>query len=519
MAKDFISDEEMVQLEQNKKNFISDDEMKSLEGGYKIPSLRGLRQASLEALPTAGMLAGGVLGSGFGPVGAAGGAGLGAMAGKSLEQGLKGLFYDQKPESRAEQYKQLGMEGLSGVASEAGGQLITKGLEKGIQALPKLGHALTGVSEQEIKTYAKRADQVKELAKQSDANAMEAADQLRTQYNKDISAKIKSINDEISSILTQSKKEVESKPIIQALESYKSNLDPALWTEQVKQIDDLINRVSTSSQSGKISAAKANEIKQFLQDRASSAYRQGDMFQIGSEAANAAKSGAAKARNLVDQVEPKVTELNASLKKFHDIEENMNANLLKPKSPESALMAAGSGGNVRSERALKELGSMTGTPMLEQAQNLAAMRTFTNPPLMPTDVTGKSAARIGAAVGLGGVMGGPVGAAIGGAMTSPAMLKGVIETGRALAPAAKAITPSAPAREMLYKSLLKKATEEKPKDVKPDNAMIMKKIKGSAYEPILQRALQNGGDQSLAAANYVLMNRDQNYRDLMQREV
>ena len=43
----------------------------------------------------------------------------------------------------------------------------------------------------------------------------------------------------------------------------------------------------------------------------------------------------------------------------------------------------------------------------------------------------------------------------------------------------------------------------------------MQKAKGSKYESLLNNALENGGDRSFAAANYVLMNRDNDYRKLM----
>jgi hypothetical protein len=43
----------------------------------------------------------------------------------------------------------------------------------------------------------------------------------------------------------------------------------------------------------------------------------------------------------------------------------------------------------------------------------------------------------------------------------------------------------------------------------------MNKVKGTNYAALLETALKNGGEESFAAANYVLMNRDQKYRDLI----
>lgn len=63
----------------------------------------------------------------------------------------------------------------------------------------------------------------------------------------------------------------------------------------------------------------------------------------------------------------------------------------------------------------------------------------------------------------------------------------------------------------------KKKEEEKPK-AKPNQTNIMQKLQGSPYQSILQNALDQGGEQSFAAANYVLMNRDEKFRKLINEE-
>lgn len=59
--------------------------------------------------------------------------------------------------------------------------------------------------------------------------------------------------------------------------------------------------------------------------------------------------------------------------------------------------------------------------------------------------------------------------------------------------------------------------EEKPK-TRPDQSSIMERTNGTPYERLLKTALEQGGEQSFSAANYVLMNRDENYRKLMNQE-
>lgn len=487
--------------------------------------MQRLGRASLESLPIVGSIGGGLIGAGAGPATAIGGAALGAGVGKSLEQLGKEYFYNET-QPLSEKLKDIGKETAYGGLSEVGGQVagkaIEKGLEVGSKALPKIGKALTGISEQEIKTYANNSDLIKKMAAESDASTIEAADQIRKQYSKDIQATKKTLNDSISNSLLNSQKRIDITKVKRALLDEQLKINKKLYPEQVQQIDDLISKIDSIAIDGTVSANEAHQIKQFLQDKASSAYTNpGEIFSLGSESANASKKGAAQARLLINEAEPNVAKANEQLSKLHEIEDSMNSNILKTGKPESALMAAGSGGNPRNARALEQLGDITGSPMLEQAQNLAAMRTFANPSILPVDTTGKSATRVGIASGLGMLLGGPAGAVTAGALTSPMTLKSVIDVGKTAAPAIKAITPSAPTREMLYKGLIQKNLENKSEtqEVKrPDQTSIMNKIKGSPYEQVLQRAKDNGGDQSFAAANYVLMNRDNKYRDLINNE-
>lgn len=63
-----------------------------------------------------------------------------------------------------------------------------------------------------------------------------------------------------------------------------------------------------------------------------------------------------------------------------------------------------------------------------------------------------------------------------------------------------------------------KSEDEDKRENKPDQSSIMEKVKGSPYEQVLQNAMTNGGSKSFAAANYVLMNRDNKYRRLISGE-
>lgn len=406
---------------------------------------RGYARGALGLLPTAGMVGGGILGSAAGPAGTAAGAGVGAMGGEALKGiGEQYLLGDQ-PMPREKQYQEMGNAALGGVAGEMGGQVVGKGLEAGLatdvgqKAVStlggmgsKIGNLFTGVPQREIETYAKYADDIAAMGAQSNGSTAEAADQVRQKFSDSIAKTRSSMNDEISSRLADSKEVVDAQPIMQAMEKSISKVDPDLNPEAHAEVGQLMQRISSKIDSdGMMSVQDANSVKQFLQDKASTAYRApGQTGSVGTIAANVAKSGAAIARQSIDEVEPSIAMANQSLSQLHSIEDNMNMNLISPKSPEAGLLAAGSRGNAKSVKDLQDLGELTGTDMQGEAEKLAAMRTFNNAAPMPSDTTGKSVGRMGLASVLGYLAGGPAGAVSAGFLTSPLALKTAINAGR-----------------------------------------------------------------------------------------
>ena len=242
-------------------------------------SPRGLIKGGLEALPMAGGLAGGIIGGGAGflsPIpggaayGTAGGAGLGSIAGESLKQlGEKYILGEEGPKTSGEYLKELGKSGILGIMQEMGGQAATKALEvaastpivkKGISAVgekaTKIAHTLTGLSENEIKTYAKHADEIEKMAKSSDSNVSTAADEIRRNYFKDIDVTRKSMNNKITKALQNSAETIDATPIISKFADEAAKVNQKLYPDQVKQIQDLIKKtksLGTMDKSGKLS--------------------------------------------------------------------------------------------------------------------------------------------------------------------------------------------------------------------------------------------------------------------------
>lgn len=331
----------------------------------------------------------------------------------------------------------------------AGG--ITHGLIKGTGAIApsiksgaqkvtgKIGEALTGVPEQEIKTYLTKGDEIAKLAKSSGGDVGLAADQTRDKFMRQIQATKQNLGQQIGLALEKAPKDqsIDVSPMLDRLSSYRKSLDPVYHSGDISELDDFIKKIGTKiSPDNKMSVQDLNLTKGFLQDIASQAYQKsGQVFNKSGKAELAAKGAAAEARKLLNGAVPEIANANNQLAQIHGVEDNINKSLIGSGKSEGALMAVGAGANNRNSAALSRLGKLTGQDPVGDAQVLASMRRFQNPSLTPADITGKSVLRTGGAALLGAHLGGPIGAAIGGAATSPMALKQGLNATKAVAPA------------------------------------------------------------------------------------
>jgi hypothetical protein len=414
-------------------------------------------KAALGTLPTIGSIAGGIgggiAGAAGGPVGVGAGgiagAGLGQGAGEALRQAGESYFLGEEKDV-GQAAKDVAQNIGEGAAYQAVGGAVVKGAGKGLglvaktgpgkaaietgkKALSKTGEALTGVPEKVLRTYAKYADEIKDLGKRASGDMQLAADEVKRNFMTQIQATRQSLNRAIEGGLTEyAEKSVDSKPVLSALDKVKSRIDADLQPEMRAEIDDIAGIISRKIKpDGSMSLPDANAVKQFLQDAAAPSYSKGgQIFQRGKQSQQAAKAAAAEVRGLINKEAPKIRQANESLAKLHRIEDSMNKNLLAEGKPASALVAAGSGGNLKNAMEIQQLGQLTGTNMLGEAEKLAALQYLGNPQYLPIDTTGKSALRTAIGTGIGGAIGGFPGAAVGGALTSPLMAKTLIDAGR-----------------------------------------------------------------------------------------
>lgn len=311
----------------------------------------------------------------------------------------------------------------------------------------KLGSMASGLSSDVIDHYAQRTEEVNKLIRDSGGQMTEAADQVRQEAQDAIRKTRAGYSAQITKALESAPKDpvADVQPIIDQLQKVKARLNPNLKSEAVGQIDDLITKLQTegakaqglpgvraASGGGKISIQQLNEITDFLQNRAKSAYmKDGAIFQGAKEAAGAAKGAAAVSRKMLNAISPDIAEANNKLALLHGIEDRLNPNLIAPGKPDAALFAAGSGGNPRNAKMLERLAEQSGYPILSRAKDLAAAKTFANASYLPADATGKSVARQLILAGAGHAVAGPMGYLAGG-LASPAAVKAGINVSHRL---------------------------------------------------------------------------------------
>lgn len=304
----------------------------------------------------------------------------------------------------------------------------------GTKAVSKLGSVLTGVPEQEIKTYIEQYPQVQKLIADHGDDISGAANQIRQGFQDSIRARRAQLGQQVGDALNKlpDEKVVPVAPVVDALNQVKNRMNSSLRFEEVNQVKDLADRISSlADANGNVTPKEMFDIKQFLQDRGAGSYmKNGQIFVPGKDAQIAAKNGAAQARQIVNTMSPTVADANNELFRLHDIQNNMNKNLIAPQTPDAALAGAGSGLNAKSAAELKQLGDMTGANMLGGAQQYAAAKRFASPGLSSADNTGKGVERALKAGIIGQTFGGPIAGGIAAIATSPMALKLGIQAGR-----------------------------------------------------------------------------------------
>ena len=398
---------------------------------------------TVNALPAIGGIIGGAAGTPLdavlGPFGTVAGAGLGATAGASLKNVINSYIDpEQAPKTNTEAITNPIEEGMMNAAFQGAGNIVAKGIsaaapyvKSGIKSgATKLASAISGESEKVIETYAKNTDDVNKIIKSSGGDMTAAADNVRSELSAGIQKAKNAINNKISKTLEASGNtaRIDETPILNALNTAKSKLNPNFDASAIAEIDDMVSTIMAEAKTGRsdggLTADGLYRAKKFLNDAAKSSYtKDGQIFSRSDAASRAAKYASDQARNAIKESVPEIAQADKELSRLYQIESRMNKNLLAPGKPDAALFAAGEGNNLRNAATLRELEKVSGVPVMKRIEQLASARSFASPSLIPSGTTGKVAARMGAGALVGGLMDGPEGALIGGALASPLTLK------------------------------------------------------------------------------------------------
>lgn len=298
----------------------------------------------------------------------------------------------------------------------------------------KVGSALSGLPENEIKNYAAKTPIINKLIGKGDI--LDQVEAQRQGLLNDVNTYRKAQNSQIGEILNSNEsKQMAPGQTLTDLLAFKSKLDPKLQPELINQVDNLVNKyVSAVGENGSVSPQQMNIIRGELQDIANSggAYKnsQGALIGYSSELGSAAKQAARTAREGINQEIPELAQPYKNLSNLYSAQSRLGGLLGEKGNPTSLLNAAG--GETSKSKWLNYLGDKVGSKSLDELKNLKTAQTFANPDLLSQFKTGRSLT----GMAVGGLAGGlldpedrKTGALIGSAIASPLAIKGLINAG------------------------------------------------------------------------------------------
>lgn len=424
----------------------------------------------------------------------------------------KGGFLDASPAGAAGLVGDVGNDlsnlvPVGKIAKGIGGALKDSRIAGGIG---RVAEAFTGVPRKETQTYIQHLDDVGKIGAEFGDDTYGASNSTRAQFKSDIDGARKGLNETITTTLSKSHpgKTIDVSGVVAELEAHKARLNPKFNADDIAEIDELISFVKTATDNGTaVNLVDGHGLKEWLQKEAKPSYKNGAIFQRGDKAQQAARAGARKTKELVNSAAPEIADANEKLSMMHSMEDRMNANLVTPNTPDASLMSAGSGSNKKNITDLKDLGELTDSNMIGEAEKLAAYKRFNSPELLPVDTTGKSFTRMAAArmaLGAGGAYAAGENPLLGLAATSPAALKATIHGSRAIGRVA-----ASPLTRATY--LAAQANN------RHSHERVMRKVQGTEFEAPIAAAQQRGEDAS-ASTFYTLYNNEEKFRSLIDDE-
>lgn len=306
-------------------------------------------------------------------------AGAGIEAAANILNVVPGVGLATKAGTRAAEAVSEASPLLRGMAKSAG-SVIEGAAELPGGAAKYVASEVTGVPKNAISTYAQRGDQVKDLISKTGGELSVAADEMKGNILDSIGKTKKGLSDQITADLAQNPVRVPAQPIIEKLQAAKAKLNPHYSPGDIAQIDEMINAVNNTARDGTLSAQELFDTKKYLQTRGQGAYvKDGQLFSSGDKAQAAAKSAGGVARETLHEASPAIKHADSIFEHLHDLDDKMSASLLGQGKSENIFAAAGGGkGNIYQTQ-LRQIGEITGTNPLKDAELLYAAKQFKDP--------------------------------------------------------------------------------------------------------------------------------------------
>jgi hypothetical protein len=395
---------------------------------------------------------------------------------------------------------------------EAAGRVAGVAKEPLMKVGSYLGENFSGIPKQEIYNYLKNRSKINANIGKYGDDLLGATDEYRGGVMSDIQSARKALNQKISSTLGNAKAaggapEIRIDKILKELDAAKAKLHPTYAEDAIKQIDAIKSKVvSTINDGGKTDLNNLYATQKYLRDMAKGSYSQGgQVFQVGDDAARAAKSAAAVTRKQLNSLAPDIAKANEQLALLHDIEDRASGKLLAPKENIGVVRSSGAGTNPEQMSVLQDIDKVTGGSAEQGAKDVASQARFTNPSLLPVDATGKSWTRVGAAGATAAVLG-PKAYPIVGALSSPFAMKMGINAGAELGNAAAKVAPYAGGAYQVGKSSVQPQS--------PSKEEIMSKVQNTSYASAFRAAQKRNGADSVSTTYFLLGQSDPEFRKM-----
>ncbi len=326
--------------------------------------------------------------------------------------------------------------GLIGGTIQAATPLVEKGLGYIGKGAAKVASGLSGVSEDEIKNYASKTNEINKLIKKSGSEIPAAVEEQRGLLLNDVNTYRKSVNKTIGDVLEKSSDvKMPIQPVIDKLNAIKSKFDPKLQADLIGNIDEKIAQYGSAAVEGNLTPNQMNIIRNDLQEIADKggayAGKQGAIIGYSKDLATAAKQAAGEVRKNINKEFPEMATAYNKLAQLHTIQNNLGRGLLKEGGNTTSLMNAAASDTGKA-RWLEKLADVSGSQSLDNLKDLRTANAFRSPELLSNYKTGKSLTGLVVGGGLGALLDPEdrtKGAVVGSALASPLALKGLINAG------------------------------------------------------------------------------------------